>query len=196
MDNKIVRESVIIGLLFVVIMFTFGVLFYDSTSVNTEEISSIKYTTNQNVKDALAEIQQNSGVDIKQESSDSLLKSYSIGESDLNFFASDNSYESGKKNPFEEYSEPVEEIVSTTSKSGIVNNSQTSNKILQEENEQKVTNKTDSKVETNNIKQSTTQTNITKTNLDQTTKQNTVSKDKKENTSVTEGTFFESKNSK
>lgn len=179
MNNKILKEAFIIALLFMVIMFAIGILFYDASSIGEEEIVSIEYITDDSVDSALTEIQSNSGVDVKNETSSSLLKSYSVNANDLNIYASENSYESGKKDPFAEYSETIEEVVTTTSKGGTINNSQSSNPISS----------------VGNTSSPKTNTNITTTN-----EINPVAKDKnvsnKTESSNSEGTFFENKNSK
>lgn len=184
MNHKMVRESLIIILLFIVILFAIGILFYDAIPASQEQITSVQYSTEQNVNDVLQEIQANSGV--KNNNSSSLLKSYSVNANDLNFFASDKSYESGKKDPFAENSETVEQVVTTTSKGGNVSNSQSANKYVENpfnNNIQKntVTNTTVVNKETNIVKND-------KTNLETITN--------KTESSSTTGTFFEKENSK
>lgn len=171
MNSKIAKEALIIVLLALVIMFVLGILFYDCISSNNEEIVSIEYTTDESVNNVLEEIEYNSGVDVKNETSNSLLKSYSISANDLSTYASENSYESGKKDPFAESSESVEEVVTTTTTEAEVNNSQNSNPISTESNE--------SKTDT----------------VSNTTVTNSVSNNTTESSSNT-GTFFENKNSK
>lgn len=182
MNNKIVKEAFIILLLFIVIMFCLGILFYDSMSVDTDDIVSVKYETSDNVNNVLTEIQNNSGVDVTKQTSNSVLQSYSIGAEDLTVYASDNSYESGKKDPFAETSESIDEVVTTTTKTGTTTNSQTSNPV-------KVENKV---VEKENVVEEKKASNTVKSTVQNTIK-NTVSKEKTES-SV--GTFFEDKNSK
>lgn len=172
MNSKIAKEILIIVLLFMVIMFMIGILFYDCISSNNEEIASIDYTTDETVNNVLEEIESNSGVDVKNETSNSLLKSYSINANDLSTYASENSYESGKKDPFAEYAEPIEESVVTTTKGAEVNNSQNSNPIQTEES-------------VNSKSNTVTNTTITNTSVNNKTE-----------SSTTSGTFFENKNSK
>lgn len=184
MNNKVLKEILIIALLCVVVIFCLGILFYDAMSVESENIESITYATSQNVSGVLTEIQSNSGVDIKNQDSSSLLKSYSIGKDELDIYASDKSYESGKKDPFAEYSDTIEEVVTTTTRGGVTNPSQTGNPV----------NTTEAKKEeiTNTLKNGTA-------NTVKNTVKNEVAKDKVENKTVsssTVGTFFENKNSK
>ena len=168
MNNKIVRESLIIVLLLIVIMFTMGILFYDSTPINNQKITSIKYETAQNVNDVIKEIQQNSAVQTNDNSF--LLKSYSVNANDLNDYASDNSYESGKKDPFAENSESIEQKITTTYKEANVNNSQSKTQLTEQISNQP-----------KNTEKNTTEKN-TNTN--------------KKESSLTTGTFFEKENSK
>lgn len=184
MNNKIVREAFIIILLFIVIMFCLGILFYDSMSVDTEDIVSVKYTTSNNVNEVLTEIQNNSGVDVKKQTSNAILQSYSIDAEDLTVYASENSYESGKKDPFSETSETIDEIVTTTYKPGTATNSQASNPVI-------TTNEIEVKKQ-EQVSEKTKETNTVK-EVVKNTVQNKISNEKKES-SV--GTFFEKKNSK
>jgi flagellar basal body-associated protein FliL len=126
MNSKFAKELFIILLLVIVIMFTIGVLFYDCLPISSERIKSAQYQANDEVKQTLNEVQENSGINGTTEDN-SLLKSYSIDKNDLNAYASDKSYESGKKDPFAETSEPVEEIVTTTTTGATTNNSQSAN---------------------------------------------------------------------
>lgn len=176
MNNKIFREGIIIALLFLVIIFAIGILFYDTMSADVEDIASIEYKTSSSVNEVLTEIEANSGVDLKTTQTDSLLKSYSITEEDLYVYASDNYYESGKKDPFAESSETISERVTTTTQKGSATNSQTSNPLEQLQTEQ--------------AKQDKKEDETTKVTTSET-------KDKPENkTEATTGTFFENKNSK
>lgn len=127
MNSKILREIIIILLLIIVIIFAFGVLFYDCISADRDSIYSVEYVTDNNTNEVLGEIQKNSGVDIENESSASILKSYSIGEEELYIYETQKSYESGKKDPFAESSESVKEVVTTTETTVTVPNSQTNN---------------------------------------------------------------------
>ena len=133
MSNKILREILIIALLFLVIMFTLGILFYDYIPTDGGTITSVKYVADENVEHVLNEIQTNSGIDIKSQNTDSPLKSYTIDANDLNIYASEKYYESGKKDPFAEYSEPIEETVRTTTAGITASNTQISNPIITDE---------------------------------------------------------------
>ena len=153
MNSKILREIIIILLLIIVIMFAFGVLFYDCISADKDTIYSIEYVTDNNTSEILNDIQKNSGVDIENETQDSILKSYSIGEEELYIYETQNSYESGKKDPFAATSESVKTIVTTTETPVTTQNSQTNN-YIGEKNE--ISNKSVIKNTQNNLNETST----------------------------------------
>ena len=203
MKNKIVKELIIIFLLLVVIVFSMGILFYDSMAENVEDIIATQYSSNETVNDVLEEIDEMGGENLKPNTSDSLLKSYSISAEDLSRYASENYYESGKKDPFAETSETIDEHTTTTVQTGTATKSQTSNPI---EDTTANTNTVKNTNTTVNVKNETNTTNTVNTNTITNTIKNTVStsktntvnnisKDKTESSSTT-GTFFENKNSK
>lgn len=147
MKSKILKEVFIIVLLVIVIVFTLGILFYDSISIGSKPVSSIKYEASTEVEEVLNDIQESSGTDINEK--DSLLKSYTINKDDLNVYANENYYESGKKDPFAENSEDVEVEETTTTTSTNKNNTESNNTYIANEetkssnsNENKVTNET------------------------------------------------------
>lgn len=205
MSNKIFKESIIIFLLIVVIVFTMGILFYDLITEDVEDIVQTQYANSKSVEEVLKDIDNKGGKEVKPNTSDSLLKSYSITADDLTGFASDKYYESGKKDPFAESSEKIDEHITTTVQTGTATNSQTSNPI---KNTNTVTTNDTVKKETNTIKEksenvvkNTVNTNSVTTNTvkntvkeNKTNTINNISKDKNESSS--KGTFFEDKNSK
>lgn len=135
MNNKIVKEVFIILLLCIVIIFTLGLLFYDCIPQKNEKIESAEYVPSKNVTETIEEINANNGANVMKDNNGSLLKSYSIGKDDLTEFASENYYESGKKDPFAEYSTPVEdEIVKTVTTNVNVNNVQSDNQLNETNN--------------------------------------------------------------
>ena len=147
MKSKILKEVFIIILLVIVIVFTLGILFYDSISIGSKPVSSVQYEASQEVEEVLNEIQESSGTDINEK--DSLLKSYTINKDDLNVYANENYYESRKKDPFAENSEDVEVEKTTTTTSTNKNNTESNNTYIANEetessniNENKVTNET------------------------------------------------------
>lgn len=112
--SKLIKEIFIILLLCMIVIFTIGLLFYDAMPHKSEKIESIEYVADKNVTEAIKQIESNTGSDTTNDKDDSLLKSYSIKKEDLNEYASENYYETGKKDPFAEYSNPVEgEVIKT-----------------------------------------------------------------------------------
>lgn len=107
--SKVIKEVFIILLLCMVVIFTIGLLFYDCIPQKSENIESIEYIADKSVTNTLEQIRENSNADITNNEDGSLLKSYSIKKEDLEQFASENYYETGKKDPFAEYADPVED---------------------------------------------------------------------------------------
>lgn len=205
MRSKIFKEIIIIFLLIVVIVFTMRILFYDFITEDVEDIVQTQYANSQVVEEVIKDIDNKSDKEVKPNTSDSLLKSYSITAEDLTGFASDNYYESGKKDPFAESSEKIDEHITTTVQTGTAINSQTSNPIKNtntvstDNTIKKETNTTKEKNE--NVIKNTVSTNRVNTNIvkntikeNKTNTINNISKDKNESSS--KGTFFEDKYSK
>ncbi len=152
--NKVIREVFIILLLCMIVIFTIGLLFYDCIPHKNEKIDSVEYVADKNVTNAIKQIEVNGGSDTTNDNEESLLKSYSIGKDDLTEFASENSYETGKKDPFAEYSNTVEEEVIKTVTTVNTTNVQTNNKV--EDTKSNVSNTST----TNNVIKNTTKENI------------------------------------
>lgn len=207
MSNKIFKEGIIIFLLIVVIVFTMGILFYDLITEDVDDIVQTQYATIETVEEVLKDIDEKGGQEAKPNTSDSLLKSYSITADDLTGFVADKYYESGKKDPFAESSEKIDEHITTTVQTGTASNSQTSNPIkntntISDKEVKKETNTVSTKnentvkntVSTNSIKIDKTNTVKNTVSTNKTNIVNNISKDKTESSS--KGTFFEDKNSK
>jgi hypothetical protein len=109
--SKVIKEVFIILLLCMVVIFTIGLLFYDCIPQKNEKIESIEYIADKSVTNTIEQIKENSNADITNNEDGSLLKSYSIKKEDLQKFVSENYYETGKKDPFAEYADPVEEEI-------------------------------------------------------------------------------------
>ena len=203
MKNKMLKEVIIILMLIAVIVFAMGILFYDSISEDADDIIQAQYTRSEEVNAVLNEIENKNGENVKPNTSDSLLKSYSINAEDLNRYASENYYESGKKDPFAESSETIEEHTTTTVQTGTATQSQTGNPVKNTNTVTDKTNTISNTVKTNTIKNNVvSNTTANKTNTvkntvssNKTNTVNTISKDKNGSSSTT-GTFFENKNSK
>ena len=131
--KALVKEIFIGVLLLMVVVFTLGILFYDSMPNNKATSTSITYTADSKVTTTIQQIAEekanseatdyscnSSGLDIG-----SVLAYYSIVSTDLSEFASRKTYESGKVDPFADYQEetPAED----GNANGQNNNSQNGN---------------------------------------------------------------------
>ena len=204
MNKKLVKELFIVALLAIVVIFILGILFYDYIPIE-QKITSVKYVPDENVTATINEIKSNSGEDITDDKQDSLLQSYTIDKDELSNY--DDSYESGKVDPFAEDSDPVDEKT-TTKKTNVVTNTYQSGKVENVKNNITNTSKTNTAKndKTNTTKQNTAVKNnkTNTTNTTNTTKTNTVSstntvKDVVKNTvknETTTGKFFENQYSK
>ena len=209
MNKKLVKELFIVALLAIVVIFILGILFYDYIPVE-QKITSVKYVPDENVTATINEIKLNSGEDITDDKQDSFLQSYTIDKDELSNY--DDSYESGKVDPFAEDSDPVDEKT-TTKKTNVVTNTYQSGKVENVKNNTTNTSKTNTAKndKTNTTKQNTVNQNTAvknnktnTTNTTNTTKTNTVSstntvKDVVKNTvknETTTGKFFENQYSK
>ena len=123
MSNKIFKECLIIFLLILVIVFAMRILFYDLITEDVDDIIGAQYGASEAVLEVLKDIDENGGKKAKPNSSDSLLKSYSITEEDLTGFARDKYYEKGKKDPFAESAQKDNRKIMTTVQDGLVKNS-------------------------------------------------------------------------
>lgn len=193
--NKIVKEVFIILLLCMIVIFTIGLLFYDCIPRKNEKIESIEYVADKRVTETIKEIDENSNSDITNTEENSLLKSYSIKKEDLKEFVAENYYETGKKDPFAEYSEPVEdEVVKTVTTTVTAPNVQAENK--EEEPSKEPTNTiTDNTLATNTVTSNTVVSNTTNKTVENKAPENKIEY-KEEVKSSSEGKYTEKKNSK
>ena len=118
--SKVTKETLTYILLGAVVIITLGLLLYDFIPTETEMPDTLEYaadakvtSTKQAIVDAGYSISDGEG------GSDSLLRSYTVTQSDLAMYKNKKIYQSGKVNPFEEYKEP-ENVVNnnTTNTSG------------------------------------------------------------------------------
>lgn len=209
MNKKLVKELFIIALLSIVVIFILGILFYDYIPID-QKITSVKYVADENVVSTIDEIKSNSGEDITQDKNDSLLQSYTIDKDDLSGYASDNSYESGKVDPFAEDSEPVDEKVTMHKVNGITTNSQNANvkNTVKNETVKNIVNTVVNKTNTTNTSKTNTTNTAAKNTAKNETVKNTVKNETAKNTvknevakntvknESTTGKFFEKPNSK
>ena len=200
MGSKIAKEIFIIVLLLIVVLFTIGILFYEFIPSKNENISSSKYTPTDKVVATLAEIQENGGIDYsKGDNTNSLLKSYSINKSDLSGYQSENYYESGKKDPFAEYSESVAEEVIKEPKVNTVDNNKVkdkntvSNTVTKKEPN---TTNTVTNTTTNNTTNTSSSSSESLTEYLKNKNKNTTKDQNKTDNNSSTGIYFEKKDSK
>lgn len=126
MNSKVAKELLIIVLLFAVILFTISILFYDCLPFSEDRVKSIEYQADEKVKATIEEVKEKST--ITAEESNKSLKTYSVDKADLTAYSGED-YEAGKKDPFAEVSEPIEEVVTTESTEGETSKSNSSNPV-------------------------------------------------------------------
>lgn len=124
MNNKLAKELLIIVLLFSALIFTVSILFYDCLPFSEDRVSSIEYQADEKVKATIAEVEEKSI--ISEEESNKTLKTYTVDKADLTVYSGEQ-VEAGKKDPFAEVSEPIEEVVTTETTGGETSKSSSSN---------------------------------------------------------------------
>jgi hypothetical protein len=121
--KSLVKELFIGVLLLMVIVFTLGILFYDSMPNNKATPTSITYTADTAVTTTIQQISEEKANSTSNSSSSSnssgldigsVIASYSIGSTDLSTYAQRKTYESGKVDPFEDYKEETNTDGNTT----------------------------------------------------------------------------------
>lgn len=117
--SKATKEILTYLLLGAVVVVTVGLLLYDFIPTETEMPDTLEYvaeakvtTTKQAIADAGYSISDGEG------GSDSLLRSYTVTQSDLAMYKNKKVYQSGKINPFEEYKEPENVVGNNTTTEG------------------------------------------------------------------------------
>lgn len=121
--KSLVKELFIDVLLLMVVVFTLGILFYDSMPNNKATPTSITYTADTAVTTTIQQISEEKANSTSNSSSSSdssglnigsVIASYSIGSTDLSTYAQRKTYESGKVDPFEDYKEETNADGNTT----------------------------------------------------------------------------------
>lgn len=121
--KSLVKELFIGILLLMVVVFTLGILFYDSMPNNKATPTSITYTADTAVTTTIQQISEEKANSTSNSSSSSdssglnigsVIASYSIGSTDLSTYAQRKTYESGKVDPFEDYKEETNTDGNTT----------------------------------------------------------------------------------
>lgn len=104
--KSLTKEIFIIALLLMIVVFMIGMVFYNYMPNNKLIPEPISYSADSKTTAILQEISMSSSdTDSDGAESQSVIKSYSIGQKDLSTAASKQSYTSGKTNPFAEYKE-------------------------------------------------------------------------------------------
>lgn len=198
MDGKIAKEAFIIILLLIVVMFVLGILLYDFIPGKKQNIKSVEYVAEDSVNNVLKEIEESTGIDIQGNSSEVPLKSYSIESQDLEAYASENSYESGKSDPFAEESNPAEgitRVVPSASKAEqeTKNTKQEQTKEPAKEASQETTKEPAKEATTNNTVNNTTTKNSSASNTTKVENTTKTTKEEKKDESKTSSTgkYFE-----
>ena len=97
--GSILKEGIIFVLLTVIVIFLLILLLSDFRPTE-EQVPVVTYSVEANVKATLEEVDSSTGND--SEDIESLLKSYTVDESDLKIYETAKVYERGKSNPFED----------------------------------------------------------------------------------------------
>ncbi len=111
--KSLVKELFIGVMLLMIVVFTLGIIFYDSMPNNKLAPTSITYTADATVTSTIQQIAEEKSKNNTTSSSNtssgtdfgSVIASYSIGSTDLSIYESRKNYESGKSDPFEDYVE-------------------------------------------------------------------------------------------
>jgi len=191
MNRKIKKEFILLILIILVVAFILGILFYDILPTD-EVIVSKEYEFGENVTATINEINAtNEDMGIEE---DSVLKSYKVTQEDLNEYTSANSYERGKKDPFAESADPVDETMVKTKTKEAERNVSHANQTEEQTNKEDAVN---TLTEMNLVTNTTTEVKNENTNSKV---ENKATNDKVENTTVknetSTGRFFEKPNSK
>lgn len=96
MAKSIFKEIIIFLLLLVVIALILGILFYNYIPSNkTVPVALKQYELSEEAKEELKETMS--------QTSENIVKTYSIGDTDLSVYETTKDYNKGKVNPFEDY---------------------------------------------------------------------------------------------
>ena len=131
MAKSIFKEIIIFLLLLIVIALILGILFYNYIPSNKIVPVALKqYELSEEVQEELKETMS--------QTSENIVKTYSIGDTDLSVYETTKDYNKGKVNPFEDYTTGTTsgtQNSSTTANSNTTNNSTTTNTTNSRNNE-------------------------------------------------------------
>lgn len=105
MKNTIVKELFFILIMIIIIFVTLRLVLYDFIPTKNEikQAFDMEYKAAQKVLDVIEEIEKSEGISNANEvENEKFLKTYTIEQKDLKNYVSNKSYESGKKDPFED----------------------------------------------------------------------------------------------
>ena len=121
--NSISKEIFIMALLLMIVVFMIGMVFYKYMPNNKTVPEPIVYSAEASTTAVLQEIKASSygsSLDGEEEVQD-IIKSYSIGTTELTTAASKQTYVSGKTDPFAEYSDGSSNTVGTDGNTTVSN---------------------------------------------------------------------------
>lgn len=121
MVKSVLKEIIITLLLCIVILLILGIIFYDYNPLSKIVPNKVAYETPQEVKNKIEESE------VKDILEDGVNIVYSIDALDLNIDRKNNSYVSGKINPFAEIAEGTNTVVQNGQTSTNVTNTKTNN---------------------------------------------------------------------
>ena len=133
MAKSIFKEIIIFLLLLVAIALILGILFYNYIPSNkTVPVALKQYELSEEAKEELKETMS--------QTSENIVKTYSIGDTDLSVYETNKDYNKGKVNPFEDYTTGTTsgtQNSNTTDKNNTstTNNNSTTNNINSRNNE-------------------------------------------------------------
>ena len=93
MNSNVIKELFIIVLLFIVVIFTLGMLFFDSINVDVQKIDEVAKKETTDFDNLINEVDLNSN-------NEDVNVTKSVSREDLEKYRQENSYNTGKKNPF------------------------------------------------------------------------------------------------
>lgn len=120
MIKTIIKETMIVLLLCIAILFVLSVLFYDYNPISKVVPNKIAYTVPENIRNELEEepVENTLAVDNKV---------YTVEGSDLNIYKRSNSYNPSKENPFATTTNGNSNVVNNTVKTNTTGNTTKTN---------------------------------------------------------------------
>ena len=115
MKERILKEGLIAAALVVVTCFINGVMFYDFSPNNSEDILHRSYTESQDTKDVLAQIEKINSEESSQKVAGEVIEKVEVHPTDAEKKANEK-HATGKKNPFDKYYSAETEVETKTEK--------------------------------------------------------------------------------